>query len=329
MPVYIGIDEAGYGPMFGPMTVGCAAMRVQKIEDLWQTIGPAVARGLQEAKKTGGLAVADSKQLTGRKDGLKPLELGCLAFAAQEKQPHPGEPIPIDTTSAWLDHLGAPAANEDLLPWYDEGDWQPLPADASEGEVGIASTVLGKALNSAGIECLGLRCAVVYEDNFNRMVQAMHNKALVNFHHVQQHLFRAWKAFGKEHAFVAVDRQGGRKDYRESLKWTFPDASLTEGQISDTHSGYRVEQGDRKMTIVFETRSEEKHLPVALASMTAKWTRELMMRRFNAWWSVRLPDVKPTKGYGTDGNRWWREVNPHLRKLNINPRNLRRAAPGR
>jgi hypothetical protein len=43
---------------------------------------------------------------------------------------------------------------------------------------------------------------------------------------------------------------------------------------------------------------------VALASMTAKYVRELAMHAFNAFWSSRLPGLRPTAGYPTDALRW-------------------------
>lgn len=47
-----------------------------------------------------------------------------------------------------------------------------------------------------------------------------------------------------------------------------------------------------------------EHLPVALASMIAKYVRELAMHRFNRYWSKRMPELKPTAGYTLDARRW-------------------------
>lgn len=66
-------------------------------------------------------------------------------------------------------------------------------------------------------------------------------------------------------------------------------------------SRYRV--GER-VTVLFMPEAEEAHLPVALASMTAKLVRELAMMRFNRYWCARMPELKPTAGYVQDARRW-------------------------
>jgi pyruvate/2-oxoglutarate/acetoin dehydrogenase E1 component len=48
----------------------------------------------------------------------------------------------------------------------------------------------------------------------------------------------------------------------------------------------------------------EARAPVALASMTAKYVRELAMHAFNTFWSSRLPGLRPTAGYPSDALRW-------------------------
>ena len=56
--------------------------------------------------------------------------------------------------------------------------------------------------------------------------------------------------------------------------------------------------------------ADEHHLPVALASMLAKYLREVSMACFNAYWQRRLPSLRPTAGYYTDARRFLSEIEP-------------------
>jgi hypothetical protein len=52
----------------------------------------------------------------------------------------------------------------------------------------------------------------------------------------------------------------------------------------------------------------EELLPTALASMTAKYHRELSMRAFNAFWTSRVPGLRPTAGYPGDSSRFRADI---------------------
>jgi len=59
-------------------------------------------------------------------------------------------------------------------------------------------------------------------------------------------------------------------------------------------------------------------MPVALASMVAKFTRELHMMRFNRYFASLVPDIKPTAGYVQDGRRFLKEIEPILAQNGLN-----------
>jgi hypothetical protein len=61
----------------------------------------------------------------------------------------------------------------------------------------------------------------------------------------------------------------------------------------------------------------ERHLPTALASMTAKYLRELAMRPFNAFWQRQVPGLKATAGYSGDSQRFFDEIRDARQKLGI------------
>ena len=71
--------------------------------------------------------------------------------------------------------------------------------------------------------------------------------------------------------------------------------------------------------------AERQHLPVALASMTAKYVRELFMLRFNRFFSRAVPELRPTAGYVTDARRFLSDVQPVIERLRLTPSRLIRS----
>jgi hypothetical protein len=58
---------------------------------------------------------------------------------------------------------------------------------------------------------------------------------------------------------------------------------------------------------------------VALASMFAKYIREVCMKQFNAFWAKHVPGIKPTAGYPLDAKRFYEEIRPAMESLGIEP----------
>jgi hypothetical protein len=82
-------------------------------------------------------------------------------------------------------------------------------------------------------------------------------------------------------------------------------------------SEYRVERLGRDVRLVFRPRAEQASLPVALASMVAKYLRELFMRQFNRFWVERVPGLIPTAGYPGDARRFYEAIRPAMKKLSM------------
>jgi hypothetical protein len=61
----------------------------------------------------------------------------------------------------------------------------------------------------------------------------------------------------------------------------------------------------------------ESFLPAALASMTAKYVRELSMRAFNEYWCARVKNLRPTAGYPADAKRFRVDIAHEQRRLGI------------
>src|SRR6185503_17179086 len=82
-----GIDEAGYGPLLGPLVVSATAFEVidapfthesEALPCLWRLLKAAVAKKTPARK--GRLLIADSKVVHNLNEGNKLLERGVLAF---------------------------------------------------------------------------------------------------------------------------------------------------------------------------------------------------------------------------------------------------------
>jgi hypothetical protein len=117
---------------------------------------------------------------------------------------------------------------------------------------------------------------------------------------------------------VYCDKHGGRTYYAALLQHVFPDELVIVRLEKANLAVYDVKHEGRQIEFRFQPKGE-RHLPTALASMTAKYLRELAMRPFNAFWQRHLPELKPTAGYPTDAERFYSDIQPVRRKLKIAP----------
>ena len=74
----------------------------------------------------------------------------------------------------------------------------------------------------------------------------------------------------------------------------------------------------------FEAKAEARHLPVALASIYAKYVRELFMEQINRYWTAQVPGLRPTAGYYSDGRRFLADIDQRCKRLKTPMRRLLR-----
>ena len=75
----------------------------------------------------------------------------------------------------------------------------------------------------------------------------------------------------------------------------------------------------RDITVSFKPRADGENVCVALASMLAKYVREVCMKQFNEFWAKHVPGIKPTAGYPLDAKRFYAEIRPAMERLGIEP----------
>jgi ribonuclease HII len=316
MLIYAGIDEAGYGPMFGPLVIARAVLAVDEADpaseppDLWDTLHTALCRKPSDRRRR--IAVNDSKQLYSPAAGVGHIERGVLSFTRAAGL----APANLDELLSAV-AFDPPSGQPDQL-WYLCDDGGPaLPAAVDAGRLAIAQRLLARALEGASVRVVELSAAVVFEDRFNRMVQATRSKARCSWTFVSGHLDAIWQRHAEHAPRVIVDRQGGRRQYRQPLGLAFEGAELREVERSPIRSAYVLRAGPRRMTVSFEVDGDAGHLPVALASMTAKYVRELLMMRFNTFWQHHAGRIAPTAGYAKDGKRFLDDIEAVIDRLNI------------
>jgi ribonuclease HII len=193
-----------------------------------------------------------------------------------------------------------------------------MPLANDSGRLQIDASRLRRAFQESGIACTALRCEALGAADFNRRVDETRNKSSVNMHLVVQQIEAIWSRFPTDQPRVVIDRQGGREAYRHDLQIAWPDASIRIVTESARLSRYALSlPGRGTLNLIFTAEAESTHLPVALASMVAKYTRELLMGRMNRYFLARQPGLRATAGYVEDARRYLQDIEPLLDEARI------------
>jgi hypothetical protein len=306
-----GVDEAGYGPLLGPLTVGLSMLRVDgwvegaSAPDVWDLLPRSVARSVKGAGDR--IVVADSKELklpnsAVRRHPLTHLERGVLAWLDV------GGHRPADD-SGLIEALGSewPAAR-----WYSGAAFL-SPMAWTAGQIAIAANPLREDLARAGVSVVAMACRVIGENEFNALVRSGGGKGATTVAGVKGHFQTAMHlaaSYPDDGVRFVCDRLGGRMQYADVVA-DFAGVEPSQVRVveeTETRSRYFVGVDGRQVGVVFQVEAERAHLPIALASMTAKYVREMSMIRFNRYWGERIEGLRPTAGYWQDAKRWLKDA---------------------
>ncbi|MEQ8838714.1 MAG: hypothetical protein RID07_18055, partial [Lacipirellulaceae bacterium] len=224
-----------------------------------------------------------------------------------------------------------PANHRAGIPWYQEAN-ERLPIDAKPQAVDQVACRLRRVLEETNIKLCEMQSRLVYPEEFNTLVEKYETKGAA-LSHVTLALVRGViDALGNSNGAgdsptrysIVCDKHGGRNRYAALLQHHFPEDWIETEVESRGESRYRWQAETRQATISFRSKGES-FLPAALASMIAKYHRELAMRSFNAFWQKQVPGIKPTAGYPQDAKRFKAEIVEKQRELGIDDRVLWRS----
>lgn len=317
MALLIGTDEAGYGPNLGPLLISATEWQVPDEAadvDLYTRLTHCVQR---DATSDQYIPIADSKQLYKPGSGLLNLERGLFAALS----------VCNANVQRWRDawQVLAPDSVDQLetVPWYAKYDTA-LPIDLDSERRAADRPLLAEGLQTANVSLERIRAAAIFPARFNELVERYDSKGSVLSLATLGLVRDALEQHDEAKVLIQCDKHGGRNRYLAVLQTVFPDEQVKIIRESRESSVYRWVTRDRQIEIRFVAKGES-FLPAALASMTAKYLRELAMQAFNAFWNQYLPDLKPTAGYPVDAKRFKNEIESVQRQLGIEDRILWRS----
>jgi len=328
----LGMDEAGYGPNLGPLVIACTTWRwdgtndenaggsgVPSYDDCEKRCERFAAALLRHTAQTGhAFSLGDSKTVYSGKRKLASLErvalAGLRAFGAAADS--------LEELLAAVDP--AAASGRSQYPWY-QGANHPLPVAATNEEVAAAEAAIRRALAETGLRGAGCRARVAFEGEFNRRLTATGNKADTHAGFCLELLTAAYRqAFPSAGGMVVwSDKWGGRAHYGPFIRISLATSQIEcccEGREESRYRWRHPENG-AVTTLSFLAKGEARP-PVGLASLVAKYLRELFMRQLNDYWARRVSGLSPTAGYPGDARRYLQAITPQVEADGIDLRIL-------
>lgn len=309
LPYLIGTDEAGYGPNLGPLTIAGTLWETESTEtDLYQALSDTVANRSIRSSSTPKLFIADSKKVYS--GSISQLETNVLALVYALK----GK-IPADWQE--LVQLLCPQhlqSHNDQQLWL-ERQTKLLPLAGKPDKIKLLGDSFQQNCTRAGVKLLKIECHPIFPPQFNDDLISLGNKATLLSTYTLKTVRRLMKHCDDD-TEIGCDKHGGRSKYADLVQEILAENLVLIGNETREISDYSFRQNDHDVFIRFQAKGES-FLPTALASMVAKYLREVFMGIWNQYWCKQLPEIKPTKGYPVDAQRFKSEITDLQSKLGL------------
>jgi len=267
------MDEAGYGPLLGPLVIAATVFESDEPRSELEAEGAADSKIVYTRRGRAGLARV-----------LRP----CFDV---------GAPV---TLSALLERHSVRGDPRSAYPWY--GD--------------VTDEVDGAFSKPPDFRALYFN--PMCEREFNEACARDGSKGTVLFRETMRVLRAALDELSPDQEVdVLCDKHGGRNSYGGLLMAELGPSNMVTERESRAQSSYRLMVNRRPMRVRFVAKADALDPAVALASMTAKYVRELFMEGFNDFFTARREGLRRTAGYAVDGRRFLGEVRDLLEDLKV------------
>lgn len=236
----VGIDEAGYGPLLGPLVMSRVEFNAVDTSSLSDALSELPYR------------ITDSKILFKGRNTLSNLERPVHSLYPTSR-----------TLKMYLDRI----AYEDEPPFYSNDSLRlPICGDVEAN---------GNFKGDKETEFCGAVSLYLTEERFNREYRKTMNKAELLFGMLKKHIRSVLKNTEDDVIFF-IDRFGSRQYYGEHL-WGILEDSPSAVRETRTSSEYLFRDGGRHILVRFSTDADVNEPVVSLSSIFSKYLRELFM----------------------------------------------------